>query len=81
MAEEVRNQGMVLAIVTDVVLDVEVPYAVCRAESFGNKTITFTLAKNVWREKKFPEKTQAVWLGRLKYNEKRKAWRAKEARY
>ncbi len=81
MAEEATHKGMVQAIVTDVVLNVPVPYAVCRAVSFGSKTITFTLAKNVWREKNPPEKNRAVWLGKLMYSEERKAWRAKEARY
>jgi hypothetical protein len=53
------------------------PYAVARAEKIG--TVTFSLDRNVWFEKDFPEPGTYVFLAELR--KKRAGWRAYYGRF
>lgn len=65
------------AIVEKIILDGKHgPYAVAREDRLG--VVTFSLDRNVWREKKFPEPGTCVILSDLV--RKSAGWRAENAR-
>lgn len=67
-----------IAVVEKVILDGKHgPYAVARCDQLG--TVTFSLDRNVWREKDLPTEGFRVMLSDVR--EKRAGWRAMRGRF